>query len=216
MKNTDKPRKIDRILHALFAAPARFLFRVHVHGRENIPASGGYVLVCNHIALFDVIVLSASFPRRRMPKYLAKAELFRIPVIRGICRAFGAVPVERTRGDVGAIRRSIEVAKGGEILAVFPQGTRQKGKNPADTPIKPGSAMIAARAGVPILPVCIRIKKERYAFLRRVDIIIGQPLSLDTLGLLGDEPNFREAADAAFSAVCELGGYRPSALPESV
>lgn len=216
MKNTNKQRKTDRILHALFAAPARFLMRVRVHGRENIPKEGGYVLLSNHIAFCDVIVLSAAFPRRRMPKYLAKAELFRIPVIRGICRAFGAVPVDRSRGDVSAIRRSIEVAKSGEILAVFPQGTRQKGKNPADTPIKPGGAMIATRAGVPILPVCLHIKKQRYALFRRVDVIVGKPLSLEELGLITDEPNFREATAAAFSAVCELGGYRPSALSESV
>lgn len=216
MKNTGKPRKIDRILHAIFAGPARFLLRVRVHGSENIPSEGGYVLHANHIALWDVIVLSAAFPRKRMPKYLAKAELFRVPIISSICRAFGAIPVERSRGDVGAIRRSIEVAKGGEILAVFPQGTRQKGKNPADTPIKHGGAMIAARAGVPVLPVCIHIKKQRYALFRRVDLIVGAPISLDALGLLADEPNFREAAATAFSAVCELGGYRPSALPEQV
>ena len=201
-------------LHKLLAGLVKRLYRVRVIGAENEPENAPFIVCANHISVQDVLILAACL--KHPMRFLAKAELFRIPVIRGICRAFGAVPVERTRGDVGAIRRSIEVAKSGEILAVFPQGTRQKGKNPADTPIKPGSAMIAARAGVPILPVCIRIKKERYAFLRRVDIIIGQPLSLDTLGLLGDEPNFREAADAAFSAVCELGGYRPSALPESV
>ena len=213
MKKNDKPRKIDRVLHALFAAPARFLLRVRVVGRGNIPMEGGYVLMSNHIAFCDVIVLSAAFPRKRMPKYLAKAELFRIPLLGRLIRVFGAISVERGKGDVGAIRRSVEVAKSGEILAVFPQGTRQKGKNPADTPIKHGGAMIAARAGVPILPVCIRVKNERYAFLRRVTVIVGKPISLDELGLLADDPNLREAATAAFSAVCELGGYHPSALP---
>ena len=216
MKNTDKPRKTDRVLHALFAAPARFLLRVHVHGRENIPSEGGHILLSNHMSFLDPIVLSAAFPRARMPKYLAKAELFRVPLLGRIIRVFGAIPVDRSRGDVGAIRRSVEVAKSGELLAVFPQGTRQKGKNPADTPIKHGCAMIAARAGVPVLPVCIHIKKQRYALFRRVDVIVGEPISLERLGLLSDEPSFRDAATTAFSAVCELGGYRPSALPEQV
>ena len=214
MKKTDKPRKIDRFLHALLAAPARFVLRVRIKGRENIPSEGGYVLICNHTSFLDPIVLSAAFPRTRMPKYLAKAELFRIPILRGIIRMFGAIPVERGRGDVGAIRRSVEVAKSGEILAVFPQGTRQKGINPADTPTKPGGAMIATRANVPILPVCIRLKNQRYGFLHRVNVLVGKPLSLEELGLLADEPNFKEATATAFSAVCALGGYRPSALSE--
>ena len=215
MKKTDKPRKIDRFLHALLAAPARFVLRVHVKGRENIPKEGGYVMLCNHMSFLDPIVLSAAFPRKRMPKYLAKAELFRIPVLRGIIRMFGAIPVERGRGDVGAIRRSVDVAKSGEILAVFPQGTRQKGKNPADTPTKSGGALIATRAGVPILPVCICVKKQRYAFLRRVTVIVGEPIALESLNLLTEEPNFRDATAAAFSAACALGSYRPSALPEA-
>ena len=215
MKKTDKPRKIDRFLHALFAAPARFVLRVRVKGRENVPQDGGYVMLCNHMSFLDPIVLSAAFPRKRMPKYLAKAELFRIPVLRGIIRMFGAIPVERGRGDVGAIRRSVDVARGGEILAVFPQGTRQKGKNPADTPTKSGGAMIAFRAGVPILPVCICLKKQRYAFLRRVTVVVGEPIALESLGLMTEEPNFREATAAAFGVACALGGYHPSALPET-
>ena len=215
MKKTDKKRKIDQFLHALLAAPARFVLRIHVHGRETVPAEGGYVMLCNHMSFLDPIVLSAAFPRKRMPKYLGKAELFRIPIIRRLLPIFGVIPIERGKHDVGAIRRSIEVAKSGEVLAVFPQGTRQKGKNPADTPTKSGGAMIAAHAGVPILPVCIRVKNQRYAFLRRVDVYIGAPITLDALGLTSEEPNYREATAAAFSIACELGGYRPSALPES-
>lgn len=215
MKKSDKPRKIDQFLHALLAAPVRFLLRIRLSGRENIPMEDGCVMLCNHISFLDPIVLSAAFPRKRMPKYLGKAELFRIPVIRRILPIFGAIPIERGKHDVGAIRHSIDVAKSGEVMAVFPQGTRQKGKNPADTPTKPGAAMIAARAGVPILPVCIRVKKQRYAFLRRVDVLVGAPIALEELGLTVEDPNFREATAAAFSAACELGGYRPSALPEA-
>ena len=161
MKKADKARKTDRVLHFLLAAPVRFLLRIRVKGKENIPSSGGCVLLCNHMSFLDPIVLSAAFPRTRMPKYLGKAELFRVPIIKRLLPIFGVIPVERGRGDVGAIRRSVDVAKSGEVLAVFPQGTRQKGKNPADTPTKSGGAMIATRADVPILPVCIRVKKPK-------------------------------------------------------
>ena len=214
MKKKRFSNRFGRIAHALLAPLARLLLRVRVYGRENIPTEGGAVVAINHISFLDVIAVSASFPGARMPRYLAKAELFRIPILSSLIRALGAIPLDRGRGDVGAVRRAIEVAHGGELLGLFPQGTRQKGKNPADTPIKSGVAMIAARAECPVLPVCIHIKKQRYAPLRRVNIIIGKPLMPEALGLLEESPNYREAANAVFREVCALGGYTPSLLPE--
>lgn len=215
MKKKKFSNRFGRVAHALLAPLARFLLRVRVHGRENVPTEGGAVVAINHISFLDVIAVSASFPGARMPRYLAKAELFRIPIVSSLIRALGAIPLDRGGSDVGAVRRAIEVADGGELLGLFPQGTRQKGKNPADTRIKPGVAMIAAKAKCPILPVCIRIKKQRYALLRRVDVIIGEPLMPGPLGLLDESPNYREAANAAFRELCALGGYTPSLLPES-
>ena len=214
MKKKKFSNRFGRVAHALLAPLARFLLRVRVHGRENIPKEGGAVVAINHISFLDAIAISASFPGARMPRYLAKAELFRIPVLASFIRALGAIPLDRGKSDVGAVRQAIEVAEGGELLGLFPQGTRQKGKNPADTPIKSGVAMIAARAKCPILPVCIRIKRMRYALLRRVDVIIGKPILPETLGLLEEAPNYREAAEAAFREICALGGYTPSLLPE--
>ena len=214
MKNTMKTSRFQRIAYALFAAPVRFFARIHVTGKENIPAEGGCVVCVNHMAFWDPIVLSAAFPVARMPRYLAKAELFRIPILRGLLRAFGAIPLDRGGSDVGAIRRAITVAEGGEPLTVFPQGTRQKGKNPADTPVKSGAAMIAAHANVPILPVCIRQKHQRYALFRRIDVLIGRPMSPAELGLLSEEPSYRDATAKAFAATCALGGYYPSAIGE--
>lgn len=199
-------------MHALLALPVRFFTRTHIIGRENIPTEGGCVVCSNHIAFGDPIVISAAFPRQRMPKYLGKAELFRIPILSSLIRAFGAIPLERHGSDVKAIRRAIEVAESGELLTLFPQGTRQPGKNPADTAIKAGAAMIAAHAHVPLLPICIRMKKQRYALFRRIDVIVGKPIAPETLGLLCDSPNYREAAEAVFSEVCALGGFVPGGL----
>ncbi len=198
-------------MYLLFAPLCRFLLRVRIRGKENIPEEGGAVVAVNHISFLDVIAVSCVFPKRRLPRYLAKRELFKIPVLSAIIRGLGAIPLERGGSDVGAIRRAISVAAEGELLSVFPQGTRQKGKNPADTPIKSGVAMIASHAGVPVLPVCIKVKNNRYAFLRRVEIIVGRPLSLAELALAADNPDYRVAADRAFSAVCALGGYLPTA-----
>ena len=215
MKKKKFSNRFGRVAHALLAPLIRLCLRVRIHGRENIPSKGGAVVAINHISFLDAIVVSASFPGARMPRYLAKAELFRIPVVSTLIRALGAIRIDRGGSDVGAVRRAIEVVDGGEMLGLFPQGTRRKGKNPADTPIKPGVAMIAAKAKCPILPVCIRIKKQRYSFLRRVDVIIGKPLMPEPLGLLSENPNYHEAATTAFRELCALGGYTPSLLPES-
>ncbi len=212
MKKDRKGKRFERFMHALFAPCFRFFLRARLTGRENIPEEGGYVICANHVAFWDPILISACFPRRRMPMYLSKAELFRIPILRSLLRAFGAIPLERRGTDIKAIRRAIAVAKEGEFLTVFPQGTRRKGMNPADTPIKSGVGMIAAHAGVPILPVCIRMKKQKYALFRRVDIIVGQPISQEALGLTAGEPDYREAAERAFRAVLSLGGFTPGGL----
>ena len=205
MKKTDKPRKIDRFLHALLAAPARFILRVRVKGRENIPQDGGYVMLCNHMSFLDPIVLSAAFPRKRMPKYLAKAELFRIPVLRGIIRMFGAIPVERGRGDVGAIRRSVDVARGGEILAVFPQGTRMPGKEPSPDDAKSGIGMMAYRGKSNILPVFIKTKKHKISLFRKVTVIVGKPIMFEDLGFTkGTIMEYRAASRYVFEKICEL------------
>ena len=214
MKKTNKSNRFESFMYTLFAPLLRVFLRVKIHGKENIPTEGGCVVAVNHIAFLDVMAVSCVFPRRRLPRYLAKAELFRIPVLRGVIRGLGAIPLDRHGSDVGAVRRAIAIAESGELLTLFPQGTRQKGKNPADTPIKSGVAMIASHARVPILPVCIKLKGERYRFLRRTEVIVGKPIPPEALGLLSDEPNYREAAAVAFRAVCELGGYTPSALTE--
>ena len=209
-----KINRFERVMYALLAAPIRFFMRIRCIGRENIPAEGGYVLVSNHISFCDPVVISAAFPAHRLPRYLAKAELFRIPVLSTLIRALGAVPLDRSGKDMGAVRRAVSIAESGEILSLFPQGTRRKGVNPADTPLKSGAGMIAARAGVPILPVCIRLKNVRYAFLRRVDVVVGKPLSQEELGLLAEKPDYKSATEIAFRAVCDLGGYQPTALTE--
>lgn len=215
----EKKRKshwLERLLYLPLSPLFRFLFRIRVIGLENIPKEGGCVVCSNHVALQDVLVLSAAFPRDKMPKYMAKAELFRIPVLRRLIRALGAIPLDRGGSDVGAIHRAVELAAEGEMVTVFPQGTRQKGKNPADTPIKHGAALIAARAGVPLLPVCIAMKNQRYAPFRRTYVLIGPPLSPEDAGLTKDGRDYRAAAEIVFARVCALGGFTAgAALPDA-
>lgn len=197
-----------------FYAFARFVMcllfgwslRVHVQGRENLPASGSYLLCMNHVSAIDPMVACIAVPRRI--RFLAKRELFRIPLVGFLIRHLGACPVDRGGSDVGALRRMIALAREGEVVAVFPQGHRQRGKNPADTPVHDGAGMIACHAGCPIVPVCIKMKKQRYAFLRRTDILIGAPISPETDGAGRDA--YHAVVRRAFGEVCRLGGFAPT------
>ncbi len=211
MRDTGKTTSFERFWHIVLRGPVRFLTRLRVHGEENIPKDTGCIVCANHIQLYDVFVLSATFPRDRMPKYLAKKELFRIPLLGRLLRAMGAIPLDRGGRDVRAIDTAVTVAKGGGFLTVFPQGTRQKGRNPAQTPIKSGAALIASRAGLPILPVCIAMKNQRYRLFRPVDVYIGRPLSLEELGLADRSRSYMEATEQVFLEACRLGGFLPEA-----
>lgn len=201
--------RAHRVLARLFC----FFMRLKPHGRENVPATGGYLLCANHVAFCDVVSIAAVLPRQ--VRYLAKAELFSVPLLRRLITVLGACKLDRS-GDVAAIKKTISLVKGGELVAIFPQGHRYGGKNPADTPIKNGAGMIALRAGCPVIPVCLKMKKQRYALFRRVEVIFGKPLSQEELvaeGLTGSDA-YRAAGEKIFASICELGGFRPTAVPE--
>ena len=191
--------------HALLSGLVRAVLRVHVSGVENLPPDGGMIVCANHISLTDPVAIAAVFPRQLT--FLAKAELFKIPVLRSIIRAFGAHPLDR-RGDIAAMKKAIAMASEEHLILIFPQGTRHKGENPRDTKIKSGAGMIAMRAGVPLLPVCVKTKKMKWCFLRRIDVIIGAPVDPTALGLSkGGSAEFTVATEAVFEEICRLGGF---------
>ena len=196
-------------MHKMLSGIVRFFLRVHIHGIENIPKEGGMVVCSNHISLTDPVAIAAASPRQLT--FLAKAELFRIPVLRTVIRAFGAHPLDR-RGDISAMKNAITMASDGAPVLIFPQGTRRQGQNPAATPIKSGAGMIAMRAGVPMLPVCIKTKRMKYRFLRRIDIFVGAPIDPKALGLeKGGSTEYASATKAVFESICALGGFTDTA-----
>ena len=193
-------------MHHIFAGVVRFFQRIHIHGAENIPAVGGVLVCANHIAIRDPFLIAASF--HRPVRYLAKKELFRVPVVRHCIRALGAVPVDRGNNDVAALRTSVELLRLGEAVSLFPQGHRYPGVDPTTTPRKNGAALIAYRAKVAVIPVCIKVKNVKYGFLRRKDIYIGKPISCEELGFVhGGSKEYEAATDKIFSAIAALGGY---------
>jgi 1-acyl-sn-glycerol-3-phosphate acyltransferase len=148
----------------------RGLYRIRVEGAERIPAVGGCIIVANHESLLDPWILSLATPRR--VRFMAKAELWRYPVVRWAMEAYGTFPVERGSGDTGAMARAGELLEEGELLGMFPRGTSRPHGNRV---WHRGAARLALAHGVPIVPVTLR--NTRQVLPRRaMAVVVGEPI----------------------------------------
>ncbi|HZV76679.1 MAG TPA: lysophospholipid acyltransferase family protein [Candidatus Babeliales bacterium] len=153
------------------SAIARTVWRARVFGAANVPAAGPLIVACNHVSYLDPPILGCLCPRRI--SYMAKKELFVIPVLGTMIRALGAYPVDRHGSATAAVKRSLQVLEAGGAIGIFPEGTR----NTTGT-IAPqiGAALLASLAQVPVVPACVR-GSHRALRLARTDVIFGIPLS---------------------------------------
>ena len=160
--------------------PVSWFFRIHAHGSENEPREedGPYIIAANHISNADPIFLCASTDFQQ-PHFMAKKELFKIPLLKNLLSALGAYPVDRKGADVSTIKKTIQMIKDGKCVGIFPQGHREKGIHPKDANLKQGAAMIAIKAEATILPCCIKTKKMKFSFFRRVDVYFGKPIPFE-------------------------------------
>ncbi len=214
MSKEKKSRKIPRprsrtygFVKAVFTYPVRFLCHMKVRGGEHEPtlSEGAYLVIANHRTWADPIYLCAAL-KHQQPHFMAKKELFSIPLLSGLIRALGAYPVNRGGADVAAIRYTIEMLQAGVTVGMFPQGHRYNGVDPRTTPVKNGAAMIALKAGVPVLPVFIKVKGNRLRFLCKKEIIIGKPIIAEDMHFDREAPGeYQRVADYLFMEVCKLG-----------
>ena len=176
-----------KIVRALFVMPVKFFFRIRVKGRENIPEdTTAYMICANHICWVDPIIVCAGFKQKI--HIMAKKELFKIPVLAQLIRALGAYPIDRSGGNTGTIKDTIRMLQDGDSVCMFPQGTRRRGQSIADTPLKPGAAMISLKAGVPIIPVRIKMKDHRFRLFRRNELVIGKPITPEEIAYDPEAP----------------------------
>ncbi|MEL7604286.1 MAG: lysophospholipid acyltransferase family protein, partial [Bacillota bacterium] len=154
------------LVHLIF--PCRFF------GRANIPE--GPVIVCaNHSSFIDPVLIAFAFGCRRRLYFMAKAELFRVPVLGALLRVLGAFPVVRGETDIGAIRTAIRHLKNGHQIMMFPEGTRVS--EPELAAAKSGAIRIATKLGVPVLPIYISTRKKAFHCSK---LVIGKPYKLET------------------------------------
>lgn len=149
------PRREKTLLwglsHTVCRCLAAGLFDLRFSGAAHVPRRGGALLLSNHQSFLDPVMLALPLPRPI--GYMARANLFDVPVFGRLIRQLNAFPVRRGEGDVAAIREAIRRLREGRIITVFPEGTRTRDGEIG--PLEPGVAMIARRAGVPVVPAVI-------------------------------------------------------------
>ncbi len=152
-----------------------------VVGQENVPGSGGAVIAPNHVSYLDPPAIGGALPRRAYS--FAKKELFEIPILGWIIRKCYAFPVDREISDIAAFRHAIRLLQAGELLLVFPEGGRSADGDLEEG--KVGAALIASRAGVPIIPCALHgtdgVLPRGAWYLRRgtVQASFGVPITFD-------------------------------------
>lgn len=159
----------------------KVIFRLKIKGRENIPSEGPVVLASNHSSILDPVAVGIA--STRPINFMAKEELFNIPILRNFFLALKSYPVKRGKFDRAAINKTLNYLKNNEIVALFPEGTRKK-KAEAEKPYR-GVALIAQKGNAPIVPIAILgtekifIKKKFIPCLNSITVKIGKPVFLN-------------------------------------
>ena len=154
----------------------RGLYRLRARGVEHLPAEGGYVLAANHVSNLDPWPLGLPLWPRRFLRFMAKSELYWWPMTY-VLDGGGAFPVRRGQADREALETAVALAREGHVIAMFPEGTRQrKGlRKKHEARPRTGAARIALGAGVPIVPAAIK-GTDRLARLGPVRVAYGRPI----------------------------------------
>jgi 1-acyl-sn-glycerol-3-phosphate acyltransferase len=149
-----------------------FVFRIKVEGKENVPAEGGVLLAVNHRSNWDPVIAAVGCPRKL--RFMAKSELFKNKLFGALITALGAFPIQRGKGDIGAIKGALTILKNNETMLIFPEGGRVHDERSAEA--KPGVVMLAIRAKAPVVPAYI---SGKYHWFSRMTIHFGEPVYYD-------------------------------------
>ncbi|WHY17863.1 lysophospholipid acyltransferase family protein [Paenibacillus sp. G2S3] len=164
-------RGLLRLIYAI-------IFPLKIVGEENVPKEGGVLLCANHISLLDPMTIGIKLDRQ--VKYMAKAELFKVPVLGWLINKLGAFPVKRGGVSKESIKTALNTLRGGNVMGIFPEGTRNSDAGVA----KKGAASFALRSGAAVVPAAI---VGEYKPFRRMVVVYGAPIDLSQFAGAGSE-----------------------------
>ena len=179
-----------RLSQLAFELMTRLLFRVEIHGRENIPAKEPYLIASNHMSYLDPPLIGMAF-RHIVVNFIAKKELFGRSLVGLWSRSVQTIKMDRERGIEG-LKEAFKRIKEGKVIAIFPEGTRVS--EGGDSSVKKGIGFIVVRAKVPVVPVLIKgtgkalPKGGGMKRGARVSLHIGRPIPVS-------DPGIREATE---------------------
>jgi 1-acyl-sn-glycerol-3-phosphate acyltransferase len=176
-----------------------FTFRIRAAGKENIPKDGGAILAVNHRSNWDVIVAGLTCPRTL--RFMAKAELFENKLFGTLIKHLGAFPVHRGQGDIGAIRAALKKLREHHVMLMFPEGHRMRRQGRVKA--KPGVAMLAIQAKVPVIPVYL---SGEYKWMHRITARYGEPITFEEYYGKKPEPEtLQNLSDGILDSIYQLG-----------
>jgi 1-acyl-sn-glycerol-3-phosphate acyltransferase len=176
----ERPTILWKLAQVLVRLWSTVWFDLKVWGIRNVPRTGGVLIVSNHQSYLDPPILGARIPRPM--SYMAKSELFEHRVLAMLIRSLGAFPVRQGAGDVRAIKETVHRLQEGRVLNIFPEGSRTE--TGEIMPLEPGVALVARKAGVPIVPAAMigsyeAWPKGKKMFHRHpIRLVFGPPLDV--------------------------------------
>lgn len=177
--------RLYRFLHRVMAWLVPRLVRFRPQGLGNIPEDGPFIIAANHIHALDPVIVAIIVPRP--VSFMAKEEIMHSRFLGWLVKQLGSFPVKRGKADIQAIRQALKVLAAGQVLGIFPEGTRSKtGEMQAAFE---GTALLAARAQVPIVPVALH-GRYRLGSIFRVNV--GEPIRIPSA--IAGKPTAEERA----------------------
>lgn len=150
------------------------IWGLKIYGRERVPMTGGAIVVANHRSNWDPLIVGVALPR--MVYFMAKEELFRNYFLGMICRILGAFPLQRGKVDKVAMRTAFGILQRGDLLGIFPEGTRIR--RPGLGRFHSGAASLALRLGMPLIPIAL-IGTDRMGKGGLPIAVIGEPITVE-------------------------------------
>lgn len=187
--------------------------RFEVHGLEYMPREGGCILISNHVSFLDPPAIGCGVIKRPV-YFLARDTLFRFSPFGWYLRKLNTIPMDRRKGEVGALRLGLKLVKAGKVLILFPEGTRSPDGTLGEA--KGGIGFLVAKSNAPVIPAYIAgtyracPKGSIWIKPQKIDLFIGKPLDFSEVDLQGSgSEKYREIGSYLMSKISDLqpGGH---------
>jgi 1-acyl-sn-glycerol-3-phosphate acyltransferase len=196
------------ILKPVVVALLRLLFGLEGRGAQHIPARGPVLMVANHSSFLDPPLVGGMAPRPL--SFMAKEELFRVPLLGPLIRRLNARPVRREGADASALRTALRILQDGGVLLMFPEGTR--GPEGTLREPKPGAGMLAVLSGAPVVPVLIQgsgrawPRGQRFPRPTKVVVTFGPPMVFERRDAEGRKRDYEAVSREMMTAIKAIAG----------